>query len=137
MVVVVVADDQLLELAVLAHLAPHVLVEGVEVVLQLRGVHAVLGVEGRVLVQVGHQDRLAVGRLDVLARAPVTVAAGADLVVEGAVDLFTFRARASAWTGKLAAALEERLRERGERGRGGNVPCPARFRKYSLGMKPS
>lgn len=50
MVVVVVADDQLLELAVLAHLAPDVLVEGVKVVLQLRGVHAVFGVEGWVLV---------------------------------------------------------------------------------------
>ena len=32
-VVVVVADDDLLDLAVLAHLAPEVLVEGVEVVL--------------------------------------------------------------------------------------------------------
>ena len=32
-VVVVVADDHLLDLAVLAHLAPEVLVEGVEVVL--------------------------------------------------------------------------------------------------------
>lgn len=87
-VVVVVADDELLDLAVLAHLAPDVLVEGVEVVLQLRRVHAVLGVEGRVLVQVRHEDRLAVRGLDVLARAPVAVAAGADLVVEGAVDLF-------------------------------------------------
>lgn len=32
-VVVVVADDELLELAVLAHLAPHVLIESVKVVL--------------------------------------------------------------------------------------------------------
>lgn len=86
-VVVVVADDELLELAVLAHLAPDVLVEGVEVVLQLRRVHAVLGVEGRVLVQVRHQDRLRVGRLDVLPAAAVAMAAGANLVVEGAVDL--------------------------------------------------
>lgn len=87
-VVVVVADDELLELAVLAALAPDVLVEGVEVVLQLAGVHAVLGVEGRVLVEVGHEDRLRVGRLDVFARAAVAVAAGADFVVEGAVDLW-------------------------------------------------
>lgn len=86
-VVVVVADDELLELAVLAHLAPDVLVEGVEVVLQLRRVHAVLRVEGRVLVQVGHQDRLRVGGLDVLPAAAVAVPARADLVVEGAVDL--------------------------------------------------
>lgn len=85
-VVVIVADHELLELAVLAHLAPDVLVKGVEVVLELRGVHAVLGVEGGVVVQVGHQDRLRVRRLDVLARAPVAVAAGANFVVEGAVD---------------------------------------------------
>lgn len=49
-IVVVIADNELLELAVFAHLAPHVLVKGVKVVLQLRGVHAILGVEGRVLV---------------------------------------------------------------------------------------
>lgn len=85
-VVVVVAHDQLLQLAVFAHLAPDVLVEGVKVVLQLRRVHAVLGVEGRVVVQVRHQDRLRVTGLHVLARAPVAVSARADLVVEGAVD---------------------------------------------------
>lgn len=88
-VVVVVAHDELLELAVLAHLAPYVLVEGVEVVLQLRRVHAVLGVEGRVLVQVRHQDRLAVRRLDVLPGAAVAVPARPDLVVERAVDLLS------------------------------------------------
>lgn len=49
-VVVVVTHDQLLELAVLAHLAPDIFVEGIEVVLELGGVHAVLGVEGWVLV---------------------------------------------------------------------------------------
>lgn len=47
-------------------------------ILQLRGVHAVFRVEGGVLVQVGHEDCLAVGGLDVLARATVTVAAGSD-----------------------------------------------------------
>ena len=56
-------------------------------VLQLARVHLVLRVVGRVLVQVGQEDGLGVGRLDVLARAAVAVAAGADLVVEGAVDL--------------------------------------------------
>lgn len=91
-VVVVVAHDDLLDLAVFAHLAPDVLVEGVEVVLQLARVHLALGVERRVLVQVREEDRLGVGRLDVLARAAVAVAAGADLVVEGAVDLVLLRA---------------------------------------------
>lgn len=88
MVVVIVAHYQLLQLSVLAHLTPDILVKGVEVVLQLGGVHAVLGVEGWVLVEVWHQDRLAVGGLDVFSGAAVAVAAGADFVVEGAVDLF-------------------------------------------------
>lgn len=61
-------------------------------VLQLAGVHLVLGVVGRVLVQVGQEDGLRVGRLDVLAAAAVAVAAGADLVVEGAVDFVLFGA---------------------------------------------
>ena len=85
-VVVVVAHHHLLWLAKLAHLAPEILVEGVEVVLQLARVHLVLRVVGRVLVQVRQQDRLRVGRLDVFAGAAVAVAAGADFVVEGAVD---------------------------------------------------
>lgn len=62
-------------------------------VLQLAGVHLVLGVVGRVLVEVGEEDCLAVGRLDVLARAPVAVPARSDLVVEGAVDLVGFCAK--------------------------------------------
>lgn len=86
MIVVVVAHHHLLGLAVLAHFAPKVLVEGVEVVLQLARVHLVLGVVGRVLVEVGQEDGLRVRGLDVLAAAAVAVAAGADLVVEGAVD---------------------------------------------------
>ena len=61
-------------------------------VLQLAGVHLVLGVVGRVLVQVGQEDGLRVGGLDVLAAAAVAVAAGADLVVEGAVDFVLFGA---------------------------------------------
>ncbi len=60
MIIVIVANHHLLELAVLAHLTPKVLVEGVEVVLQLRGIHLVLRVVGRVLVQVGQEDRLRV-----------------------------------------------------------------------------
>ena len=61
-------------------------------VLQLARVHLVLGVVGRVLVQVGQEDRLRVGRFHVLAAAAVAVAAGADLVVKGAVDLVLFGA---------------------------------------------
>lgn len=60
MVIVVVADNQFLQLAVLAHLTPHILIECIEVVLQLAGVHLVLGVVGWVLIHVGHQDRLGV-----------------------------------------------------------------------------
>lgn len=86
-VVVIVAYYYLLNLAVLAHLAPKVLVEGVEVVLQLRGVHAGFIVVGRVLVEVRQEDGLGVGGLHVFARAAVTVAAGADFVVERAIDL--------------------------------------------------
>lgn len=86
-VVVVVADDQLFKLAVLAHLTPYVLVEGVEVILHLAGVHLVLGVVGRVLVHVRHENSLRVRRLDMLARAAVAVSACADFVVERTIDL--------------------------------------------------
>lgn len=82
-VIVVVADDELLQLAVLAQLAPNVLVKGVKVVLQLRRVHPVLGVVRRVLVQVGHEDGLAVRGLDVFSRAAVAVAAGTDFLNDG------------------------------------------------------
>lgn len=93
-VVGVVADDELLDLAVLAQLAPEVLVKGVKVVGALLGREAVrvLGVVRRVLVHGRQEDGLRVRRLDVLARAPVAVPARADLVVEGAVDLVLLRA---------------------------------------------
>lgn len=61
-------------------------------VLQLARVHLVFRIVGRVLVEVGEEDRLRVGGLDVLAAAAVAVPAGADLVVEGAVDLVLLRA---------------------------------------------
>jgi len=93
-VVVVVTHHDLLDLAVLAHLAPEILVEGVEVVLQLARVHLVLGVVGWVLVEVGEQDRLRVRGLDVFSGAAVAVAAGAYFVVEGTVDL---RGKVSLW----------------------------------------
>ncbi len=92
MVVVIVANDDLLDLSELAHLTPEILVEGVEVILQLAGVHLVLGVVGGVLVQVWEEDRLAVGRLNVLARAAIAVAASADFVVEGTVYFVGFGA---------------------------------------------
>lgn len=89
-VVVVVADDQLFEFAVLAQLTPYVLIKGVEVVLHLAGVHLVLGVVGRVLVHVRHENSLGVRRLDMLARAAVAVSACANFVVERTIDLVLF-----------------------------------------------
>lgn len=86
-IIVIITHNQFLELAVLAHLAPHILVESIEVVLQLARVHLALRVVGWVLVHVGHQDGLRVGWLDVFSGAAVTVSACADLVVEGAIDL--------------------------------------------------
>ena len=61
-------------------------------VLQLRGVHLVLGVVGRVLVEVGEQDGLRIRGLDVFPRAAIAVAAGADFVVERTVDFVLLRA---------------------------------------------
>ena len=49
-------------------------------VLELGGVHAVLGIVGGVLVEVGHEDGLAVGGLDVFPGAAVAMAAGADFL---------------------------------------------------------
>jgi len=91
-VVVIIAHNDLLNLAKLAHLAPEILIESIEVVLQLAGVHLVLGVVGGVLVQVREQDRLAVGWLDVLSRTAVSVSASADLVVKGTVYFVGFGA---------------------------------------------
>jgi len=82
MIVIVVAYNHLLNLPKLAHLTPEILIESIEVVLQLTGVHLVLRIVGWVLVQVGQEDGLRVGWLDVFARAAVAVAAGADFVVE-------------------------------------------------------
>jgi len=117
-VIVVVADDYFLDLAVLAHLAPEVLVEGVEVVLQLRRVHLDLGVVGGILVEVGEEDCLAVGGLDVFAGAAVAVAAGADFVVEGAVYFVLLCAEDGGeivrhfWGGVVVVSERKVLRER-------------------------
>lgn len=59
-IVIIITYYQLLQLAVLAHLAPDILVERVEVVLELRRVHLVLGIIGWVLVQVRQEDCLRV-----------------------------------------------------------------------------
>ena len=138
-IVVVIANHHLLRLAVLAHLAPKVLVEGVEVILQLARVHLVLGVVGRVLVQVRQEDGLGVGGFDVLAAAAVAVAAGADLVVEGAVDFVLLRAedggevagRTLAWgvfgVGEGGKVMMGGGKERGSLGHFGDVVGIGRF----------
>jgi hypothetical protein len=87
-IVIVITNNNLLDQPILAQLAPDVLVKRIKVHLDLLRVHLVLGVVLRVLVEVREQDRLRVGWLDVFARAPVAMAAGADFVVEGAVDLW-------------------------------------------------
>jgi hypothetical protein len=50
------------------------------VVLELRWVHSVLGIVRRVLVEVGHENGLTVGRLDVLSRAAIAVTTSADFL---------------------------------------------------------
>ena len=91
-IVIVVAYHHLLWLAVFTHLAPKVLVESIEVVLELRRVHICFGIVGGVLVEIGEEDGLAVGGLDVFAGAAVAVSAGADFVVETAVHFVLFGA---------------------------------------------
>jgi hypothetical protein len=86
-VIVVITHDDLLDLAKLAHLTPEVLIEGIEMVLELRGVHLVLGVVGWVLVEVGEKNGLRVGGLDMFAGAAIAVATRSDLVVERTVNL--------------------------------------------------
>lgn len=53
MVIIIVAYYNFFYLPVLAHLAPEIFVKGVEMVLQLAGVHLVLRIIGWVLVEVG------------------------------------------------------------------------------------
>ena len=49
-IIIIVADDDLFNLAVLAHLTPEILIERVEVVLQLARIHLDFWVVCRVLV---------------------------------------------------------------------------------------
>lgn len=81
-IVIVIAHDDLFRLPVFAHLAPKVFVEGIKVILQLRGVHLIFGVIGGVLVEVGKENRLRVRGFDVFSRAAIAVATGANLVVK-------------------------------------------------------
>lgn len=60
MVIIIITHNYLLYLAKLAHLAPEILVKGIEMILQLRSVHLDLGVVGGVLVEVGKEDGLRV-----------------------------------------------------------------------------
>ena len=62
-------------------------------ILQLRCIHPVLVIKSRILVEVGHEDGLAVAWFHMLARASVTVPAGANLVVETTVDLILLCAK--------------------------------------------
>merc|ERR1719409_2218181 len=113
----VLADVELLDLAVAGELVVDLLVELVELLLdllrvELRRVPARGGdLRRRVLVHVLHDHRLREGRLVVLARAPVAVAARADLEVERAVHLVLLGAvdagemrRAAARAAQLAVA---------------------------------
>jgi hypothetical protein len=79
-IIVVVTNNKLLQFAVFAKLTPDIFVEGVEVVLQLRRIHSIFRIVSRVLVEVGHQDRLAVGRLDMFSRAAIAMAASTDFL---------------------------------------------------------
>lgn len=81
-IVIVIAHDDLFRLPIFAHLAPEVFVEGIKVILQLRGVHLIFGVIGRVLVEVWEENGLGVRGLDVFSRAAITVATGSNLVVK-------------------------------------------------------
>ena len=59
-IIIIITNNHLLRLAILAHLAPEILIKGIEMVLQLRGIHLVFGVVGRVLVEIGKEDGLRV-----------------------------------------------------------------------------
>ena len=92
-VIIIITDNHLLNLPELAHLAPEILIEGIEVILQLASVHFDFWVVGWVLVEVGEKDGLRVWGLDVLAWTAVAVTAGADFVVERTIDFVGFSAK--------------------------------------------
>ena len=87
-------------------------------VLELGRVHVCFGIVGGVLVEVGEEDGLAVGGLDVFAGAAVAVAAGADFVVETAVYFVLFCAEDG---GEVAVRRGGVLVWGGEEGVGGGL----------------
>ena len=89
-IIVVITYHHLLRFPILAHLAPEIFVEGVEMVLQLARIHLVLRVVGRVLVEVGEEDGLRIRWFYVFARASVAMPACADFVVEATVYFVLF-----------------------------------------------
>jgi hypothetical protein len=52
-VIIVITNYNLLQLAILAHLTPEILIKGIKVVLQLHRIHLVLRIVRWVLVEVG------------------------------------------------------------------------------------
>ena len=56
-----------------------VLIDGVKALLEFRLVHLAAGIVRWVVVHIGQEDRLRERRLNVLARAPVSVSAGSNL----------------------------------------------------------
>lgn len=88
----IIADVEALDVAEFAELLEYVLVEILEMLLDLAGLDGLaLGVDTGgdhvgALVHVGEKQRGGDGGAVVEAGAPVAVAAGADLEVEGAVD---------------------------------------------------
>jgi len=111
MIIIIITNHDLLNLSKLTHLTPKVFIKSIKVILQLRSIHLVLGIVGGVLVEVGQQDGLAVGGLDVFSRAAVAVAAGTDFVVEGAVYFVGFGAEDG---GEVVRHFEEGCAGRGE-----------------------
>jgi hypothetical protein len=93
----VVAHVQVLNLAKLGQLLKHILIEVLKVLLACFGVHwqrqpirANRSVQSRVLVHILQEQRLTDSGLVVQAGATVSMPAGSDLEVEGAVDTILF-----------------------------------------------
>lgn len=55
--------------------------------LELHGIHLILRVVSGILVQIREKNGLRIRRLNMLPRASITMTAGANLIVEGAIDL--------------------------------------------------
>lgn len=86
MVADIITDVHLLHLAVLGQFDEEVLKEVIEMLLVSLLVQDPGGTVVRVHVDVGEEDRLGKGGLDMLPGAPLAVTTGPDLEIEGAVD---------------------------------------------------